>query len=139
MVRPSFEPVSWSRLGEIVDWLAGPTHTEITFGPFESKSFSLITTPNERHPPATISCQRETFRTRHYRWWIPTTVRNLYHVSIAVEDSLKTRYGADLFAPRTFPLLCNRLLKWTTYPHICAIEAYLDDVQNAIEQKQSTE
>lgn len=128
MTESDFHHTPLSRVGSWLDWLLGQSHTTITQGPAKTRSLTLRTDQTGDWPRATITCARVVYHTRYKRWWVPSVVQSLYEVSIEVTDDVLTTYGAACFPSVTYPLLCNHLLQWTTYPHVCAIQTYLDDL-----------
>lgn len=128
MAQSDFQHTPLSRMGAFLDWLLGPSSTTVAQGPAKTRILSIDTDQGGDWPRATMSCQQLVYRTQYKRWWVPSVKRTLYVVSMAVPQTLLDKYGPDAFAPRTYPLLCNDLLQWTTYPHVHAIHAYLDDL-----------
>lgn len=126
MYESDFHHTPLSRVGSWLQWLLGPSHTSATQGPSKTRSLTLRTDQSGDWPRATITCVRVVYRTCYERWWVPTAIRSLYEVSIEVTDEVQATYGASCFPTVTYPLLCPLLLNWTTYPHVCAIVAYLD-------------
>jgi hypothetical protein len=121
-----FRHTPLSRVGTLIHALLGPSETTVKEGPPKSRRISIRTDASESWPQATVHCVRSVYRTRYKRFWIPNVHRTLYTVSIVVDPEVLERYGEAPFAPVTFPLLCNPLLQWTTYPHLVAIFAFLD-------------
>jgi len=126
MREPDFNHSPLSLVGSAMHWLLGPSVTTVTEGPAKSRCVSIPTDTTDPWPQATVSCVRVIYRTQYTRWWVPNVNRTLYTVSMDVPPALRVRYGDELFEPVTYPLLCNHLLQWTTYPHLTAILAYLD-------------
>lgn len=129
-----FQHTPLSRVGAFIDWLLGPSVTAKTEGPSKTREISLPTDASNPWPQATVSCVRVIYRTHYSRWWVPTVQRTLYTVSIDVPSLLIERYGEAPFAPVSYPLLCNHLLQWTTYPHLCAIHTYLDELYVTLDE-----
>lgn len=126
---PPTTPHPWhSRAAVLLRWLTGESSTTITEGSTEHQSITLETTNAIQWPAASITCTRIIFTTKYTRRWMRPVVRNFYEVSISVQESLYEHYGKEIFAPATYPMLCNRFFKWTTYPHLLAISAYLDEL-----------
>jgi hypothetical protein len=128
MREPDFKHTPVSRIGSLLHWIMGPSSTTVKEGPAKTRCVSLPTDSADPWPQATVSCVRSVYRTQYQRWWVPTVNRTLYTVSIDVPPFMLERYGQAPFAPITYPLLCNHLLEWTTYPHICAIHSFLDEL-----------
>lgn len=128
MTEPDFVHTPLSRVGAMIDWLLGPSSTSTIQGPAKTRTLTIQSEGSGVWPRATLSCQRLVYKTQYKRWWVPTEHRTLYVVSMSVPDEVIERHGAEAFASVTYPLLCNYFLQWTTYPHVCAILAYLDDL-----------
>lgn len=128
MTESDFRHTPLSRVGSWLHWLLGPSVTTITQGPSKTRTLSLRTDQAGDWPRATLTCARLVYRTQYKRWWVPNTMQSLYEVSIEVTAEVMARYGAACFPTMTYPPLCNHLLQWTTYPHLCAILTYLDDL-----------
>jgi hypothetical protein len=132
MATSDFHHTPLSRVGAFLDWLFGPSETGITQGPAKTRTVTLRTADEGYWPRAIISCTRVIHRTTYERWWIPSVVQSLYEVSIHVPESTVEQYGSATFESITYPLLCNELLQGTTYPHVCAIGAFVDQMAKKI-------
>lgn len=119
----------FSRLGSFIHWALGPSTTTVKEGVSKTSQYTIRTDANNPWTHANVTCQRVIYHTQYARWWMPTIRRNLYVVSCEVAPELIEKFGKDVFEPKTYPMLCNRLLKWTTYPHLCAIHTYLDELR----------
>lgn len=142
MTESDFQHTPLSRVGSFLQWLLGPSTTTVTQGPSKTRVLTLRTDQSGDWPRATVTCVRMVYRTVYQRWWIPTTVQSLYDVTIEVTAEVQARYSVATFAPVTYPLLCNTLLQWTTYPHVCAILTYLEAMtarMRAINRLRSTD
>jgi hypothetical protein len=67
-------------------------------------------------------CHQQRHVSRYQRWYMPTHVRYSYVVEM-------TRYrGFDIIDTITaqYPQLCTTLFNRTTWPHRCAVNAFLD-------------
>lgn len=134
--RP-FDHTLRSRLGELIDRLEGPCRVYETDGPIKSRVLTLSSTEEGDYPKALVHCYRTTYVLAYRRWFVKNRKRTTYRVSIEVDLNLIERYGQSVFADKTYPLLCSRFLEWTTYPHVCAIDAFTDQLYEAIRRAQT--
>ena len=134
MAESDFKHTTLSRIGSFLHWLLGPSTTSVTQGPIKTRTLSIPSDDTDEWPKATVICTRIVYRTSYKRRWVPAVHRTLYEVSIIVPPEVLAKYGQAHFQTTTYPLLCNRLLEWTTYPHICAILAYLDTLLDALKK-----
>jgi hypothetical protein len=118
-----------SRLGSWLHWIFGPSTTIVKEGASRTSEYTIRTDEQNPWTHASVKCVRIIYHTNYKRWWMPTIRRNLYVVTGEFAPELIEKYGSELFASKTYPMLCNRLLKWTTYPHLCAIHTYLDELR----------
>lgn len=110
----------------MVHWLIGESTTRVIQGPPKTRTLVLRADHRANWPRGTISCTRIVYKTRYRRFWVPNLTHSLYQVELNVPDEVRKRFPAEFFDTVTYPLLCNSWLEWTTYPHVCAIQAYLD-------------
>lgn len=104
----------------------GESTTSIIQGPIRTRTLAMRSDHQEAWPHGTICCTRIVYRTVYHRFWIPNVTQSIYQVDMIVPEEVRNRHPIDFFAPAVYPLLCSSWLIWTTYPHICAIQAYLD-------------
>jgi hypothetical protein len=131
-IMTDFPVTPYSRLGEWLLWLFGPSTTTVKEGVSKTSEYTIRTDEHNPWTHATIKCVRIIYHTQYRRWWMPSIRRNLYIVSSDVAPELIVKYGKEVFRTKAFPMLCNRLLKWTTYPHLIAIHTYLDELRNKV-------
>jgi hypothetical protein len=77
----------------------------------------------------TITSHRRIYLTTFRRWWIFNRRTTVYEVSCEAAADARSRLDPLFFTPVTYPLLCSRLLQWTPYPHIYAINAFLGQMR----------
>jgi len=126
MAQRDFVHTPLSRAGAVIHWLLGESSTRVIQGPSRTRTLVLRSDHQADWPRGTVTCSRIVYKTIYRRPWIPSTTHSLYHVEMHVPDEVRARYPAEYFESVTYPLLCNPWLEWTTYPHLCAIHAYLD-------------
>lgn len=113
-------------LGELLDRLIGPSKTieseeverftEVTIAPtFQSPKLHL-----------TIRSRRITYKTIFSNWYIPDVYRTVYEVVGLALPEHRELIDPKLLETVVYPMLSNSLLKWSEYPHMYAINAYLD-------------
>lgn len=128
----NFPVTPYSRFGEWLLWLFGQSTTTVKECDSRTSEYTIRTDDQNPWTHATIKCVRIIYYTQYDHWWMPSLRRNLYIVSSNVAPELVAKYGKDAFRTKSFPMLCNHLLKWTTYPHLCAIHTYLDELRNKV-------
>ena len=95
-------------------------HTDVTVRGF--KYTHLIPVQGEDTVKLVFVCRQHRHVMRYERWYIPRKVRYSYVVEMV-------RYkGVDRLdsAVSQYPQLCTAFLNHTTWPHRCAVNAYLD-------------
>lgn len=126
MAQRDFIHTPLSRAGAVIDWLLGPAQSRVIQGSTRTRTLVMRSDHQADWPHGTITCSRIVYRTEYSRFWVPHTTHSLYQVETHVPDDVRQSYPVEYFETVTYPLLCNRWLEWTTYPHMCAIHAYLD-------------
>lgn len=113
-------------IGEVLDSVKGPSSTRMILG--VSKFTTHTVRPDVRGEAIDVGIRSRqvVFRTEYRRWWIPNIQRTVYEVVGYAPEEYRDQFNPCLFEPMTYPMLCNRLLKWTEYPHLYAIHAYMD-------------
>lgn len=116
-------------VGGIIDRWWGSNYTrEFNYRP-ESATQSLQSRVTEDGYHLTITSRRKTYVTTYRRWLFRVhRHRVVYEVVCTAPPEVKEKLDPIFFIPVTFPLLCNRLLQWTPYPHILAIHAFLERI-----------
>lgn len=72
-----------------------------------------------------LHCEQFKHTVRASSWYWPDAVEYLYKVHVVVISSNDRHKKLPV---SYYPHLCSRCLYKTTYPHMCAINAYIDDV-----------
>lgn len=119
-------------VGGIIDRWGGGNYTlELNLRP-ETATQSLSSRVTEDGYHLTITSRRKTYVTTYRRRFLLGTRRKIhrvvYEVSCTAPVDIQTQLDPAFFIPVTYPLLCNRLLQWTPYPHILAIHAFLERI-----------
>lgn len=115
-------------LGELLDAFLGPNHTKIQDGETKNATFEMSPNVNDPSIQIGIRSRQVIYVTIYERWWIPNWTRTVYHVQGYAPDSYKEQLDPRLFDQVTYPMLSSWLLMWTHYPHVYAINAYVDRV-----------
>lgn len=118
-------------IGALLDAIVGPSTTCTYLGTMKHVTEKVRTTVNGNHLDVGVSSIRTVYRTHYSRWWIPDATLVVFEVVGHVPDASRHLIDPRLLIPTVFPLLCNPLLKWTSYPHYYAINAYVDRVRPA--------
>lgn len=114
-------------IGEILDFALGPSKTVTYLGMVGHATETIDTTWMGRYRIEIISRQF-VYCTVYERWYIPNRRRAVYEVSSNVPSELRELVDPKLLDVVTYPTLCISLLRWTKYPHIYAIIAFLDRI-----------
>jgi hypothetical protein len=114
-------------LGELIDALVGPSTTFLYADQEKHALVELEPTLLNRSIKLRVVSKRITFLTVYQRWYIPRRYRTVYEV-VGVAQDKQEALDQRLFEKVTYPMLTFRVLKWTQYPHLYAINAYLDRV-----------
>lgn len=114
-------------LGELIDTIAGPSSTFLFTDQEKHALVVLEPTFLNKTTQLRVVSKRITFLTVYDRWYIPRRFRTVYEVVGVVEDKQDV-LDPRLFEKVTYPMLTFHILKWTQYPHLYAINAYLDRV-----------
>lgn len=114
-------------LGELIDAIAGPSTTFLYADQERHALVELEPTFLNRTTQLRVVSKRITFLTVYKRWYIPRRYRTVYEV-VGVAEDKQDILDPRLFEKVTYPMLTFRILKWTQYPHLYAINAYLDRV-----------
>lgn len=116
-------------VGILVDAVKGPNYTYIYEGK-DKEHTEQVDLSSVGYVDVKVVSKQIIYRTRYKRWWIPDSIDTLYEVcgSVPAEMMLELegKVSPLFFQPAIYPLLCSRLLRWTSYPHTYAINAYLD-------------
>lgn len=115
-------------LGEFWDTILGPNTTRIHDGETKNATYQMTPTVNDPSIEIGIRSRQVIFETRYDRFWIPNRKRTVYEVVGYAPDDHRHLLDPRLFEPVTYPLLSIFLLRWTEYPHVYAIRAYIDRV-----------
>ena len=118
---------SMETLGQLLDALAGPSVTTTYVGHVKHETFQVNTCYMESIC-FSVQSKQIVYHTRYLRPWIPDTHHAIYEVTGLVPDPYRDRVDPLFLATVTYPALCNDLLKWTQYPHILAIHAFIDRI-----------
>lgn len=114
-------------LGELLDAIIGPSQTITHLGFVGHATETIDTVWLGRHQIGIVSKQY-VYCTIYKRWFIPNRRRAVYEVTSRVPDEIRDLVDPKLFDTVTYPTLCISLLRWTKYPHLYAIIAYLDRI-----------
>lgn len=121
-------------IGEYYDALKGPSTTSVYPGQSRNEIYRI--SPNDAEG-ATFQIGFESrqivYHTHYRRWWVPDERHSLFEVIGTAPMDVRPHIDPRLLDPVTYPMLCNRLLQWSRYPHVLAILAYLDRVQMALQ------
>lgn len=120
----------WLRelFGELLDTLMGPSITRIHDGETKNATYKLSPTVNDPSIEIGVRSTQIIFETRYKRFWIPNRKRTVYEVVGFAPPEHQHLLDARLLEVITYPMLCHPLLRWTAYPHVYAIDAYVDRV-----------
>jgi hypothetical protein len=76
-----------------------------------------------------IHSERILFEIRYSRLTFLNHHRVMFKVSGQATGDIAKRLPAEFFEGAYFPNLSNPFLKWTKYPHVYAIHAFVDDIR----------
>lgn len=113
-------------LGELLDSVIGPSTTVQSFSHSDFTDVTLEPTFRGSKVHLTIHSRRVTYRTEFERWYIPNVHRTVYEVVGTALPEHRASFDPKLFEPVVYPMLSLSFLRWTQYPHLYAIHAYLD-------------
>lgn len=114
--------------GALMDAILGRSVTTIYTRETKNASFKMRPSVNNPELDIGIQSRQVVFKTVFDRWWVPTIKRTVYLVTGYAPDEYKAQFDPRLFEEVTYPMLCLKMLKWTEYPHVYAIRAYLERV-----------
>jgi hypothetical protein len=114
--------------GALMDAVLGRSVTRIYEGTAKNASLKLRPSVNTLELDIGIESRQIVFETVFDRWWIPSVKRTVYEVVAHAPDEYRSQFHPHLFEKVTYPLLCVRMLKWTEYPHVYAIRAFLERI-----------
>lgn len=115
-------------LGALADALIGRSVTRIYEGSAKNASLKMQPTINDPELNIGIESRQIVYETVFDRWWIPSIKRTVYEVVAHAPEAYRSHFDPRLFEKVTYPLLCVRMLKWTEYPHVYAIRAFLERI-----------
>lgn len=115
-------------IGKVLEIIRGPSFTTIVQGNTEHSTHSIRPTNLDSNIDVFVESRQVTYITRYKRKWVPNVNRSIYVVSGFISPENDNRIDSRLFESVTYPLLCSRLLINTPYPHLFAINAFLDRI-----------
>ena len=118
-------------VGIFLDAWTGPCKTSIYQGEVKHRILQIRPDANGRWLDVNVECRQVIYYTRYERVWIFNRHHSVYEVSLKAPETTMEKVDCKLRETVTYPMLCNRFLKWTHYPHIYAINAFLDRVDDA--------
>lgn len=118
--------------GILLDALTGPCET--AEWRIESHYQTFQHSPSElpralAHVPlqaVVVESRRIVYRTYYKRRWIPDRVRLVFQVQGRCPDAIRALLPPAFFETMVYPCLSNNWLRWTEYPHVAAINAFID-------------
>lgn len=113
-------------LGELFDVLTGPSKTTVSIGRAKQSTFTLKQTLMGPDIEVSVTSRQIVYHQRYERWWIFDRHRTVYEVVGNASEEYHARLTPQFFEPVIYPMLCHPLLQWTEYPHVYAINAFLD-------------
>lgn len=117
-----------ARIGTLLNRLKGPRNTTILTDGSISQTYTVRLGDTESPVDIYVQSQRIIYRTTYARWWVPDVVQCVYQVCGYAADDVEYRSSipAAYFETVHYPSLGGALLKWTDYPHLYAIHAFID-------------
>jgi hypothetical protein len=112
-------------MGSVIDLIKGPSKTSIHYGKAEDARTLLRPNNLTFDVQVGIECRRIVYLTEYKRWWIADQQMTMYEVQGHAPNHIAEGMDERLFERITYPLLCNKFLEWTPFPHYYAIRAYL--------------
>lgn len=114
--------------GILWDAITGPCETSEVTGDFPNQYHHYMPDILPSDQKARVVSRKILYRTRYRRWWIPDRHFALYQVCGVAEGQVQGELVPRFFEPLLFPSLSNWLLRDTEYPHVYAVNAFLDRV-----------
>ena len=114
--------------GALMDAVIGSSVTTIYEGSAKNASLKMRPSVNDPELDVGIESRQIVYKTVFSRWWVPTIKRTVYEVVAHAPEEYRAQCDPRLFEKVTYPLLCLRMLKWTEYPHVYAIRAFLERI-----------
>jgi len=115
-------------IGHIAERIKGKGITSIYHGIDSSRIEHLRPSIQFGDVDLKLEAKEIVYITKYKRWFIPNRKRSVFHVKGSVNEKYKDLFDPKLFEEIVYPLLCSRSLMGTGYPHIHAMNAYLERV-----------
>lgn len=122
-------------LGGLINRWRGPNHTRVYPGNKETEFHHLQSRVFEGDFYVTITSQRIIYHTVFRRWWVRNRFKTVYEVVCKAPPEVMEQLDPVFFKPKVYPLLCSRLLAWSPYAHLSAINAFLENALRSGELK----
>ncbi len=122
-------------MGELLDAFLGHSTTQMLTGETRNTSLKLRPTISDPALDLGVESRQVIYETIYHRWWGFRVRRFVYEVVGYAPDEIKDRFDPRLFQKATYPMLCLPWLKWTEYPHVYAIRAFLDRIPTTQDQR----
>lgn len=113
--------------GALLDAFIGPSVTTRRNMEVRNARFELRPTVNDPEMEIGIASRHVVYVTRYLRWGVSLT-RSVFEVQGFAPEDVRHKLDERLFEHVCYPMLCVGVLKWTEYPHVYAIRAYLERV-----------
>jgi hypothetical protein len=126
-------PTFLEHIGGLLDRWKGPRYTRVYKDTSVTETHHLKSTIFDDDFQATITSRRIMYLTTYRNWWVPNKRQLVYEVVCEAADEVKAKLPPDFFKPVVYPLLCNRMLMRTPYPHRYAIAAFMGQMPHHTE------
>lgn len=128
-------PTFLELIGGLVNRFKGPNYTRVYQGNKETEFHYLRSKLFGEDFCVTITSRRIIYYTVYRRWWIKNRFKTIYVVVGSAKPEVMEQLGPCLFQSKVYPLLCSKFLAWSTYAHIYAIDAFLENALRTDELK----
>ncbi len=113
--------------GAVLDAFIGPSVTTRHDKEIRNARFELRPSVNDPEMEIGIVSHRVVYVTHFKRWGLSFT-RSVFEVRGFALEEVRHKFDSRLFECVCYPTLCLGVLKWTEYPHVYAIRAYVERV-----------
>ena len=110
---------------DLIDHIDGDRVTVEIEGPMSQRQLTLRPSLAASDVEIGVRITQYSYKTTYKRWWKRSTVHSVYRVIAFAPEEIRARLDPRLFEPLVYPLLCNRLLNSSKFPHLYALHAFL--------------